>query len=162
MARAQDVVANGLEGSQKLLNRFLEDLTPAEYLHRPMPAANCAAWIVGHLVLSERRWLTAVGIKDLPVLPDGFDRRFARSPEASNAAEFGDVTVLRPLFNEHRRRTIEAVRGLSDSQMDQPAGITNPMFQTIGEAAAFIAIHVGMHSGQISTIRRSLGRPPVM
>ena len=162
MSRAQDVIAFNLEASQKSLNRFLEDLGPQDYLHRPVPQANCAAWIVGHLVLSERRWLTRVGAADVPKLPDGFEQRFARTEEAAKACEFGDVTILRPLFNEHRRRVIEAVRSTSDDQLDRPLENALPMFNTLGEAAAFIAIHAAMHCGQISTIRRSLGRPPLM
>jgi uncharacterized damage-inducible protein DinB len=162
MLRAQDAIAVNLEASQKMLNRFLEDLTPKEYLHRAVPAANCAAWIVGHLVLAERRWLTLAGSQDLPSLPDGFEQRFARTEEAAKAPDFGDVSVLRPLFNEHRRRFIETMRSLADDLLDRPVGFTHAMFQTVGQAAAFSAVHVGMHCGQISTIRRSLGRPPLI
>jgi len=161
MPPAQDVIAFNLEASQKMLNRFLADLTPQDYLHRPTPMANCAAWIVGHLVMADRRWLKLIGVKDLPSLPEGFEQRFARTEEAAKACEFGEVAGLKPLFNEHRRRLIEAVRAAPDDQLDRPVGFSNPMFETIGQAATFAAVHVGMHCGQISTIRRSLGRPPL-
>jgi hypothetical protein len=36
------------------------------------------------------------------------------------------------------------------------------MFKTPGQLAHFMAIHTTMHAGQISMIRRSLGRPPVI
>ena len=38
----------------------------------------------------------------------------------------------------------------------------HPMFATIGELANFMALHAAMHAGQVTIIRRSLGRPPIV
>src|SRR3954468_18171237 len=78
MPSPTDVIVHSLSGSQKLLNRYCEDLTPAEYLHRACGGSNCVAWTLGHLVISERSALGRVGMTDLPPLPEGFEKRFAR------------------------------------------------------------------------------------
>ena len=71
--------------------------------------------------------------------------------------------VLMPLFNEHRNRMVEAVRRATPEQLDQPLErAMPPMFTTAGELANFLGAHTAMHAGQISVIRRSLGRPPIM
>lgn len=162
MWEVRDVVAYSLEASVKVLDRFVADLTPQEWLHRPVPKANCAAWIVGHLILSDRRALGRLGVKDLPALPDGFERRFGRGEDAPAAIEFGDVSILRPLFSQHRQLLIDAAMRMPADGWDAPMDIGHPMFKTAGEMLQFMPFHSTMHAGQISTIRRSLGRPPVV
>ena len=161
MPAANDVIAGALSTSQMMLKRFLADLGPQEYLHRPTPKANCAAWIVGHLTLIDR-----LGLKRLdapaPELPAGFDRHFSREEGCPQAGEFGDVSRLIPLFDEHRGRLIAAVRAAPGEVLDRRIEPPHPMFGTVGESLAFLAMHTTMHAGQITTIRRSLGRPPLI
>ena len=77
MLTPNDAIVHGLTASKRMLLWFVEDLTPAEYLHRPAANVNCVAWLLGHLTLSERRVLSGVlGVTDLPPLPDGFEQRF--------------------------------------------------------------------------------------
>ena len=161
MPTGNEAIAYALTTSHALFKRFMEDMTPQDYLHRPTPKANCAAWIVGHLTLSERSVLKRLGAP-LPELPEGFERRFSREEGCPQAAEFGDVTQLMPLFDEHRRRLIEAVKSATPEQLDKPMDRPHPMFKTMGEVVTFMALHGAMHSGQISTIRRTLGRPPIV
>jgi uncharacterized damage-inducible protein DinB len=157
-----EAIVYNLEVSRSLLHRYLDDLTPQEYLHRPAPKANCAAWLVGHLILSERNFMAAAGVTDLPELPERFEKRFGRQEDAPGAGEFGDVALLRPLFDTHRDRLIDAVRQLSPQKLDEPLANPRPIFRTVGEQLNFAAQHVSMHAGQITIIRRSLGRPPLV
>src|SRR5213596_2411696 len=103
MQTINDAIVRALTQSQLMLNRMTADLTPQEYLHRPCAKANCAAWTIGHLVLSERNALKRLGVSDLPPLPEGFEKRFSRDEGSPQAAEFGDVSNLVPLFNQHRQ-----------------------------------------------------------
>jgi uncharacterized damage-inducible protein DinB len=36
------------------------------------------------------------------------------------------------------------------------------MFSTPGEMLSFMSVHTAMHAGQVTIIRRSLGRPPLV
>jgi uncharacterized damage-inducible protein DinB len=162
MLSPTDVLVHSLSSSQKLLNRYCEDLTPAEYLHRPCGGANCVAWLIGHLVISERSALGRVGMTDVPPLPEGFEKRFARDAEAPKAEAFGDVSILLPLFNQHRQLLIDTVKGMPVEKLEQPLEKPHPMFGNIWSVVNFMALHVSMHAGQITIIRRSLGRPPLM
>src|SRR6478672_4352546 len=107
---ANDVIVHSLTRSQGLLQRYTADLKANEYLHRTAPKANCAAWTIGHLILTERRALGAFGVSDLPPLPEGFDKRFSRDAGCPEASEFDDVSVLMPLFDKHRAMLIDAVK----------------------------------------------------
>jgi hypothetical protein len=161
-ATANDLLAHSLTASQNMLMRYTEDLTPPEYLHRPTPAANCAAWLLGHLAMTDRRLLSnTLKVSDLPPLPEGFDKRFSRDEGCPQAGDFGDVTILRDIFRQHRERLIAEARRLTDSA-DEPLPKGHPMFKTPREMVNFMALHTAMHAGQITIIRRSLGRPPIV
>jgi hypothetical protein len=160
MNSVNDAIVHVLTRSQALLQRFTADLQPQEYLHRTTPQANCAAWTIGHLVLTDRRTLGRLGVVDLPPLPDGFEKRFGRESGAPQACDFGDVGVLMPLFNQHRAMLIDAVKRASIEQLNHP--LEHQMFSTAGEMASFMGLHTAMHAGQLTIIRRSLGRPPIV
>jgi uncharacterized damage-inducible protein DinB len=157
-----DAIVFSLKVSKDLMRRFVEDLRPEEYLHRPAPKANCVAWLLGHLTLTERRALAALGAGEMPALPDGFEKRFARDETAPGAADFGDVMPLLQIWEQHRQMLIDKVATATAEQLDRPLDKAHPRFSKVGEMAAFMAQHAILHTGQISTIRRSLGKPPVM
>lgn len=161
MPTANDVIVHALTCTHAILNRFTADLQPHEYLHRPVEKANCAAWTVGHLALTDRHVLKQFGA-ELPPLPDGFDQRFSREEGCPEAGDFGDVSQVMPVFNEHRARLIEAVGRATSEQLDQPLEKPHPMFATLGQFVTFMAAHTALHVGQITIIRRSLGRPPLV
>ncbi|MDB5301025.1 MAG: DinB superfamily protein [Phycisphaerales bacterium] len=161
MTDVRGAIVSALANSQFMLDRFIADLTPAEYLHRPTPKANCPAWTVGHLILTDRRTAARFGA-EMPGLPEGFEQRFARDEHAPAAADYGDVSGLRALFNETRGRLIDVVKRATPEVLNQPLENVHPRFKTVGEMALFMAIHTSMHAGQITIIRRCLGRPPLI
>lgn len=159
-----NIIIHALDMSTMMLQRATDDLTSEEMLHRPVPAANCTAWLIGHLILTERSALKrlAVPADALPGLPDGFDKRFSRDEGCPQAIEFGDVSILIPLFLRQRELLVEAVRRATPEQLATPIEPARPMFRTLGELVNFMALHATMHLGQITIIRRSLGRPPMV
>ncbi|MEM6315831.1 MAG: DinB family protein, partial [Planctomycetota bacterium] len=56
----QSAIVHGITGSHWLIERFCGDLTEAEWTHRPVPGANPAAWIVGHMILTHRSFFGLV------------------------------------------------------------------------------------------------------
>ena len=162
MPTANDVIVHSLDTSMMILGRFCDDLEPAEFLHRITPAANCAAWTIGHLIVSERGALKTFGVPLPPLPDDGFEKRFSRDEGCPQAGEFGDPALLMPLMRAHRAALIDAVKRATPEQLDAPLEKPHRVFATAGQLANFIAFHSMMHAGQISQIRRHLGRPPVM
>jgi hypothetical protein len=156
-----DAIVYVLEKSKAGLHRLTDDLSPQEYLHRPTPKANCVAWLIGHLALTDRRVLQRLDAP-LPEIPDGFEHQFSRDEGCPQAAAFGDVSILMPIFDRHRDVMIAAIKKASIEVLNKPLEKPTPMFATVGEVATYMAIHTAMHAGQISIIRRSLGRPPVV
>jgi hypothetical protein len=157
--RAQDVLVFSLKTMRSIVENMCKELTAQELLYRPCDGANCAAWILGHLAASDHRFLTALGEGDLPALPEGFAQKFSTKGEAPKAKEFGDVTMLLPLFLQTRDRLIAATERVSAEKLAQPVDLGSPRIKTKGEMLALAGFHTGLHAGHISTIRRSLGKP---
>ena len=163
MPTANETLVHSLANSKEFILRFCGDLKQEEYLHRPTPNANCVAWLLGHLVLTDRRVLAGVfGVTDLPPLPPGFEKQFSREEGCPQAAEFGDSSILLPLFAQTRDRLIAAVLAATTEDLDRQITPPHPRFKTVWEAANFMGLHTTMHAGQITIIRRSLGRPPMI
>lgn len=158
-----DALAFVLEVSGKLFHRYFDDFKPEHFHHQPLPGVNSAAWVVGHLTLTDRRTLAnRFGVTDLPPVPAGFEERFtATKAAAGTQSGLGDPTELVALFDAHRDRLIAVVRVATPDGLNEPLSTPHPLFATKGEAAAFMAVHTAMHLGQVTVIRRSLGYPPV-
>lgn len=157
-----DVIVTQLRASQTLLHRMVDDLKPEEFDRPPCPGANTVAWMLGHLVRTERRILGFWGV-EVPKLAEGFDDQFAptRKP-AVEQPNYGDPKTLIAEFDRHRELLISAVASANADRLNQPLANPHPLFSTLGAAAAFMALHVVMHTGQISILRRMLGYSPVV
>ncbi len=161
-ANPKDAIAYSLRISKALFHRYLDGLKPQEFEHRPCPGGNSAAWIVGHLIRTDRRTLGWLGVTDLPAVPDGFEERFAPTRSAaSGPGGYGDPKELMALFDAHRDRLIAAVQAADDAKLREPPSVQSPLFADKGEGALFMGLHTAMHLGQITIIRRSLGYPPI-
>jgi hypothetical protein len=144
-----------------LLHRMGDDLTPAEYDRQPVPGANSAAWIVGHLAVTVRRTAERLGATDLPLLTEEFVARYSVTRKAAeNQAELGTKEELLALLDVSVNKLIEALPALPASGLAGPSPAPGRFATNYGEAILFGVMHLTMHAGQISTIRRSLGKPP--
>ena len=156
-----DLIAGGHRMARQFLHRMVDDLSPAEFRHQPVPGANSAAWVVGHLALTARRTAERLGATDLPAVPPGLaDRLTTTKQPAGEQADLGDPAELLRLFDACTDKLIEGARGLPADALDGPTTI--PLSTNVGEGLVFLALHVMMHAGQLSTVRRSLGKPPVV
>ena len=161
--KPQQAIAYSLRSSKLMFHRYLDDLKPEEFQHRPCLGANNALWIIGHLTCIDRAQLEKLEAHSLPELPAGFKERFATTKAAATGttADFGSPSDLIRHYDEHRDLLIKTVEQLPDGVLSSPPPSTSPLFADRGESLLFIGLHTAMHLGQLSIIRRSLGRPPL-
>jgi uncharacterized damage-inducible protein DinB len=159
----QEAIAYSLRTSKLMFHRFIDDLKPEEFLHRPCLGANCAAWIVGHLARTDRNQLKSLRSAGLPEVSEPFLEQFAatRAAATGTTADFGPPQELVRLFDLHRDLLTERVKEMSREELTSAPPWPSPLFTDWSEALLFMGLHTSMHMGQLSMIRRSLGRPPV-
>ena len=164
-----EVIAGSFRSGKHMVHRFVADLSPAEWRHQPVPGANSAAWIVGHLALVARRVAGArLGVPeaDLPSVEEEAAKAFATTKQAAwDHSGLGDPAGWLKLFDDCTERAIAAVMKVPADQLGAPAPTPAPGLlapnSTYGDFLNLLAgHHVSLHVGQLTTIRRSLGKPP--
>jgi hypothetical protein len=160
---ASELLAGGYRMGRRMVQMMCSDLTDDEFRHQPVPGANSAAWIVGHLAVVARRTAERLGAADLPVLTEEFVGRFSQTRKpAAEQPDLGSKSELLDLFERCTGKLIEVVGSLPAEALTAPSPNPGPFATNYGEAVLFGALHVTMHCGQLSTIRRSLGKPPMV
>ncbi len=155
---ANEYLASSLGFSLGMLKMHLADMTDAELMQRPVPAANHANWQIGHLIAAEHQMMSSIAAK-MPELPAGFAAAYGKETHTSDdASKFAKKDELVALFEKVRGATIAFVGTLSDAQLRAPS----PMPQFFPTVADFVGLggqHIAMHVGQIQVLRRKLGKP---
>jgi hypothetical protein len=160
---ANELLAAGYRMGLKMLRGMCDDLTEAEFHHQPVPGANSAAWIVGHLAVVARRTAERLGATDLPVLTEEYIAQFSQTkkPAEDQHALPGKGELL-ALVDVCVTKVMDAMKTLPADALTQPSPAPSRFATNYGEAVLFGSMHITMHCGQLSTIRRSLGRPPAV
>jgi len=158
-----DLLASAYSMSAQLLHRMVDDLSSDEFLRQPCAGANNAAWVVGHLTNTLRNSLRRLGGTDLPELPTGLAGKFVATKQvAGEQTELGDTKEMLKLFDGFVGRLIALIRALPEDRLTTVPEVRGPFATNFGEALQFGALHIATHTGQLSTIRRSLGKPPIV
>ena len=156
-----DFIAKDLAQSLELLKMTLADFSDADFLVRPVPGANNAAWQLGHLIAAETNMGNAVRPGCMPELPAGFAERFTRqTASVDDPKQLGTKDDLLGLLSRARAGTIAWLKALSPQDLDAPSPEQVRSYApTVADVAAIQGSHTTMHIGQFQVLRRKLGKP---
>src|SRR6266540_3231314 len=97
---ANDAIAASYRMAKLLIHRMTDDLSAAEFDHQPVPGANSAAWIIGHLAVTFRRLAARLGASDLPAISDDLTAKLAATKKPAEVQSgLGDSAELMKLFD---------------------------------------------------------------
>jgi uncharacterized damage-inducible protein DinB len=156
----QEALRGGFERAKMVTDMLLGDLSDAEILERPVPEANHVAWQLGHLVTSLNLFGEAVRSGCMPALPEGFAAQHSRETAGNNdpAAFHSKSTYLR-LLDEQRAALLKLMEELPESRFAEEAPESMRSYAPrIVDLFELASAHELMHSGQITVLRRRLGR----
>lgn len=142
---------------------FLEDIAPSQAVHQPFPGANHASWIAGHILWADDLFLTA--LKPRPsALPANYAKLFGNGSTPTNdPATYPTLNQLREKLAQVREEMIAWFAGMPEAQLHSALPKD---FATFAENFAMLmstlAWHEGLHAGQLTVIRKSLGMKPRM
>ena len=156
----RDAIQSALGSTKFLVTRYLDELSDADLLVRPVPGANHIAWQLGHLIVAERNMSQGhLPGAAYPELPAGFAERHKKETASSDTG-FGTKAEYLDLFNKVRQTTMDALAKLSDADLDKPTtGQMAKFAPKLGNLFLLQANHALMHGGQFSVVRRKLGKP---
>jgi hypothetical protein len=158
--RTQDLLAANLQRGLNFIQMTVADLSDADLLVRPCPAANHANWQLGHLAGADVWFVTTCG-GPAAELPAGWMEKFSNKAHAvDDPAKLATKAELLAALAKARAVTVEWVKGLSDADMAKASPQQLASFApTIADVPLALGEHGAMHLGQIQAIRRKLGKP---
>ncbi len=173
MANAQEYIAQGVESTKQLVQRYLKGFTDQNHTAQAPTLPNHVAWSLGHLAHTMHR---VAGLLDGGSLPpdvfiegkaQGDARRFGTEGVCFGSTPIADASAYPALarcvevFEGGCDRVAKAVRGASDADLERvvPWG---PGQLSLGMLGFRMVFHNGMHAGQIADLRRALKMGSIM
>ena len=161
---AKDVIRQTYNRNERIINAYLDDLSDADLLLRPVEGMNPIAWQLGHLISSERPMIEAIRAGSCPPLPEGFAAN--HGPEATTSddtSKFRTKAEDLDLWHAQREATKALLDVLNDAELDAPGPDLGWMkAPTVGWVFGLTGTHVLMHVGQWVPVRRKLNKPIVI
>lgn len=160
---AHAVLRGALASADSISTSYLNDLSDADLLVRPVPGANHIAWQLGHLIAGENMMIAEACSGSMPALPSGFAEKHSNDTAGSDdrGAFLSKDEYLRH-YREQRAATLKALEGLSEADFDHPAPEQFRQYcPTVGAVFNMQATHWLMHAGQWAIVRRKLGHKPL-
>ncbi|NQV23705.1 MAG: DinB family protein [Rhodopirellula sp.] len=160
---AREAIKLTIDSAKFVVTGYLGDLSDEDMLHRPHPECNHIKWQMGHLISAEHQMINGVCPGSMPDLPEGFAERYTKeTAKLDDSDAFDSKADLRQQLEEQRAATLQALLGLSDEDLDQPAPEAMQAYApTVGDVFSLQGGHWMMHAGQWAIIRRQLDRPPL-
>ncbi len=160
---AKDAILGTYAMGERVMSRYLEDLTDADLLLRPVPGQNHIAWQLGHLILSERGMAEGIKPGSSPALPDGFEAAHGRDEDSTHSDDpnrFLKKQQYIDLMTAQRNATKSVLNGLSETDLDAPGPERfRKNAPTVGAVLLLAGMHPLMHVGQFVGVRRKLSKP---
>jgi uncharacterized damage-inducible protein DinB len=157
----KEAIKTTLHSTMGMFSWYLTDLSDEDLLVRPVPGANHTAWQLGHLISSEIGLLAPLIGASYPQLPAGFREQHEKQTAAVEPPRgFLKKDEYLKLFGQVREATLAAVEKLSDADLNKPTtGQMAKFAPTLGALLILASNHVLMHLGQVTVVRRKLGKP---
>jgi len=141
--------------------RLFEDIPADQLLHQPVPGGNHALWIVGHLAYVDDMFMTGL-MPRASKLPENWANLFGQgSVPSGDASTYPAIAEIRERGEALRGELVGWFESMSEEKLLAPLPEEwKPFAPTYGAMMSSLAWHEGLHAGQLSVVRRSLGIGP--
>ena len=151
-----------LVSARETSERYLQDFTtPEAWTAKVHPNANHALWFAGHMANTDNFFISIVS-PQRAVERQGFAEKFGvGSHPTSEPSDYPPVEDVLAFMRERRSILLEIFDSVAEEDFTNPTPEGTPNFLAdIGSVFEMAVWHEGLHSGQLSVTRRSLGFDP--
>lgn len=137
--------------------------SPEDWTHQVCEGGNHALWFAGHMANTDN-FLISLVAPERAKEQAGFGAAFGMgSKPQADASQYPPVDEVLGYMRERRAALLDVLSRLNDDDLSRPTPEGAPDFLSdFGSVFELAVWHEGLHSGQLSVVRRSLGYPPVL
>ncbi|MCH8005148.1 MAG: DinB family protein [Planctomycetes bacterium] len=149
-----------LELARRSTLKLVADIPAEHHCHQPVPKANHATWVLGHLANTDNFFLTSLGGRD-PVIDKSWGDLFGMGSEPTgDPGRYPSLTEVKAGCERARAALIDWFASMDDQKLQSPLPDQMKGFApNYAGVMGTLAWHEGLHAGQLSAVRRSLGLP---
>jgi roadblock/LC7 domain-containing protein len=157
----KETLAAAIQQDLDMIKTHLNDFTDAEWMTRPVPAANHAAWQMAHLANFDVMVAGVLAPGAKVSKPASLDQcQGAEAAKSDDPKKFPTKAEVLKVMDEANAIQVAAIKNMSDADFDKPSPEQFRQWApTVGHLVLLLPAHASMHLGQIQVIRRKLGRP---
>jgi hypothetical protein len=133
----------------------LNGLTDEELWRAPSDRNNAMLWVAGHVVQTRAMLLGFLG----DPVDTGWGKLFDRGAQVVDRSAYPSRDEIERVMRDVSPRLHAKLASVPDDVLARPATLNVPGLKTVADELAFFALHDSYHVGQLSYIRKSLGRP---
>jgi hypothetical protein len=151
-----------IEQNHWIAMAYVQDLTDADFMLRPVPGMNHIAWQMGHLITSSKNMLNTLG-QPAPTLPAGFEQSSAKEmATCDDPAKFATKDVYLDLAAKTKEASLAALDAIPESKLEDPGPESMRDYApTVAAVLTMLGAHWLMHAGQFVAVRRKVGKAPL-
>ena len=159
----KDVIKSQIGTSEFLVEKFLSDLSDEDFLHQLPEGGQTVTWVLGHRACTEDWTLHHLTGEPYQIPGDLHEKFKGGSTVETDPTANPSRAEIEGTYRAQRERTMAALEQSDESTWDDPAPEGMPeVFPTIGSLWGMTGTHIFWHVGQITIIRRLLGKPPIL
>ncbi len=140
---------------------LLEDIPEDKLFHQVTPGGNHAVWVIGHLTVTDDDTLAKLAGRGAKCSAAWRSLFGMGSKPTDKPADYPPISNLRQHLNMRREELVAWFESLDEAKLASPLPEElGTVATTYGASIFTLAVHEGLHAGQLSMIRRSLGIGP--
>lgn len=153
-----------LDSARGFTTRILSDFqNPEDWVAQVCNQSNHALWFIGHMATTDNFFISLLAPeKSAP--KDNYQELFGLGSTPSPKLEdYPPIEEVRGYMDDRRQVLLEILASLSDEDLATKTPDGTPDFLAdYGQVFETAIWHEGLHSGQLTMVRRSLGHQPAM
>jgi len=158
----KDRLRRQLTAARETSECFLRDFDrPEDWTRQVYEGANHALWFAGHMGTTDDFFISLI-VPERTAPRDEYAARFGvGSQPTSDPADYPAVDEVLAYMRERRAVLLQILSELDEQELARPTPNGAPDFiPDIGSVFETAIWHEGLHSGQLSVVRRAMGHPP--
>lgn len=147
------------------VRQFIDDLDEADWFWTPPGFVTHIGWQVAHIAASQYGLclfrLRGRTEADEALIPQAFWDNFkVGSKPVAGAEKNPSIGTIFSVFDNVYAQVLTELAGKTDDEVNVPLSQPHPAFSTVLGAIEYSPMHEMIHVGQITMLRRLMGKPP--